>query len=70
MPVYVYETVLQKGDEQPERFEVYQSIHAEPLHAYPEAEVSIRRIIIGGMFIPKKSGIQHASSGGACCGTC
>lgn len=70
MPVYVYETVPQRKDEEPERFEVFQSIHADAMKVHPETGVPIRRIIMGGMFIPKKSGIPHASSGGDCCGDC
>lgn len=70
MPVYVYETVPQQEDETPERFEVYQSIKADPMQVHPENGKPVRRIVIGGLYIPKKSGIQHSSSSGDCCGDC
>ena len=70
MPVYIYETVPQKEDNQPARFAVYQSIHAEPLNIHPETGIPIRRIIIGGVFIPNNTRIKHTSSNGGFCGTC
>lgn len=70
MPVYVYQSVPQREDEPTERFEIYQSIHAEPLKVHPETGVPLRRVIMGGMFIPKNAGAQRTSTGGGCCGNC
>lgn len=70
MPVYIYEMIPQRDDERPERFEIYQSIKSEAIHVHPENGKPVRRIITSGMFIPKKSSISYASSGGDCCGTC
>jgi len=70
MPVYIYETIPRSENEKPERFEVSQSIKADPIHVHPETGKPVRRIITGGMFIPKKSGVFHAASGGDCCGSC
>ncbi len=70
MLVFYYETVSQHENESPEQFEIYQSIQADSIPLHPEAGKLVRRIITGGMLIPKRSGMQHALSGGACCGTC
>jgi predicted nucleic acid-binding Zn ribbon protein len=70
MPIYVYETIPRSEEEQPERFEVYQSIKADALQAHPETGKPIRRIVVGGMYIPMKSVARQGPPGGDCCGTC
>ncbi|MGF1484914.1 MAG: zinc ribbon domain-containing protein [Opitutales bacterium] len=68
MPVYVYETVPRTEDEQPEQFELFQSIKAEPLRTHPETGKPVRRLVSGGVFIPKNKRIQRSSAGSGCCG--
>ncbi|MEM1058685.1 MAG: zinc ribbon domain-containing protein [Verrucomicrobiota bacterium] len=63
MPTYIYETIPLDESEEPECFEHYQSIHAEPLTRHPETGERVRRVITGGIFISKKSGL----STGKCC---
>ena len=58
MPVYVYETVPADKAQPPERFELYQSIHAQSLTHHPESGVPVRRVITGGLFFMKKAGVH------------
>lgn len=58
MPTYVYEIL--RDDGQPgERFEIYQSIHEEPLKSHPETGQPVKRVIlpayIGGKFSETKA---------------
>lgn len=69
MPTYVYETIPQNEGEQAERFEMYQSIHADALKVHPDTQVPVRRVILGGIPIPKRKIIPQRSSGDSCCGT-
>ncbi len=54
MPMYVYAEVLPDGS-LGEKFEVMQSIHAEPLTVHPESGKPVRRVVTGFM-IPKGFG--------------
>ncbi|WP_309380644.1 FmdB family zinc ribbon protein [Cerasicoccus frondis] len=71
MPVYIYETVHTAKERTTERFELYQSIHDAALTHHPESGAPVRRVITGGLFLPKKSGIHTGAVGSSdCCGTC
>lgn len=48
MATYVYETVPQKADEKPRRFEVVQSMKDAPLTRHPNTGEPVRRVISGG----------------------
>lgn len=61
MPTYEYETIPQKGDERPIRFEVLQRMADEPLTEHPETGQPVRRIISGGLSIISKKGDCCAS---------
>ena len=68
MPVYVYETIPVRDQDEPEQFEIYQSIHADALSVHPDTKVPIRRIITGGMSLPKRKIVPgHSNSSGASC---
>jgi predicted nucleic acid-binding Zn ribbon protein len=41
MPTYVYETIPQAPDEEPEQFEVQQSMKDKPLKKHPETGVPV-----------------------------
>jgi len=63
MPIYTYETIPQTPDEEPERFEVRQSIFSKALERHPDTDVPVRRVITGGLgFLGGSSG--SGSSGG------
>lgn len=72
MPTYVYETLPDADGKPPERFEIVQSMKDAPLQLHPTSKRPVRRIITGGYFVPKKSGVYTADQhdGGDCCGTC
>ncbi len=67
MPTYTYETIPENPDEQPERFEMRQSIFSKALEQHPETGVPIRRVITGGLGFfggsrGSSSGHSHDSS--------
>lgn len=69
MPIYVYETIPQKDTEQPEFFEVKQSMHDAPLTVHPESGKPVRRVILGGYGMMKSGGgAQESGEGGCGCG--
>jgi predicted nucleic acid-binding Zn ribbon protein len=71
MPTYLYETIPQHPGEVPERFEVKQSMREEALKVEPGTGRPVRRVITGGLAIPKKLASSMASAGaGDCCPTC
>ncbi|HRQ88740.1 MAG TPA: zinc ribbon domain-containing protein [Bacteroidia bacterium] len=71
MPTYLYETIPQVPDEAPERFEVKQSMKDEALRVHPESGRPVRRVITGGIAIPRKLASSVAGAGaGDCCPTC
>ena len=55
MPTYVYETIPQQKNTKPRRFEVQQSMKDDPLKTDPETGDPVRRVISGGMEIPRGS---------------
>ena len=52
MPTYVYETIPQNGEDV-RQFEVWQSMKDEPLRTDPQTGASVRRIISGGIEMPR-----------------
>jgi predicted nucleic acid-binding Zn ribbon protein len=69
MPTYLYETISQSQTEQPERFEVRQSMKDQALTNHPETGKPVRRIMLGGTgFGGLNTSTTHThSAGGACC---
>jgi len=67
MPTYVYETIPQDAAEQPEFFEIKQSMHDEPLTSHPESGKPVRRVILGGYGVLKSGGAEKPSAGDSCC---
>jgi len=70
MPTYVYETT----DDGPRRvFEKYQSIKESALTHDPESGRPVRRLITGGIEIPRgkkdqvKAAVHHHSNSCSCC---
>ncbi|HMP90080.1 MAG TPA: zinc ribbon domain-containing protein [Kiritimatiellia bacterium] len=70
MPVYIYETI----DDKPRReFEVYQSIKEDPLPVDPETGRPVRRMITGGIEMPRaksdpvKTPLRRHSDSCLCC---
>jgi predicted nucleic acid-binding Zn ribbon protein len=67
MTTYVYETIPQKKNESPRRFEVRQSMHDAPLTQHPETGEPVRRVIAGGYgFIAQKSAPPPQPCGSQC----
>ncbi|HMP76045.1 MAG TPA: zinc ribbon domain-containing protein [Kiritimatiellia bacterium] len=52
MPIYVYETIPAEG-ETPRRFEFRQGMTEAPLRVDPESGLPVRRVITGGLEIPR-----------------
>ena len=53
MPTYIYETIPQTGEE-PRRFEKWQSMKEPPLATDSETGLPVRRVITGGIEMPRK----------------
>lgn len=52
MPTYVYQTIPENG-EAPRQFEVWQSMKDEPLKTDPQTGLPVRRVISGGIEMPR-----------------
>jgi len=48
MATYVYETIPRHPGEEPQRFELVQSMKAPALSAHPETGQPVRRVVLGG----------------------
>lgn len=75
MPVYVYETVDEQEGVEPHRFEVRQSMLEPALTHDPESGRPVRRVILGGLVIPRapvlpRPLVARAASHGTCCPCC
>lgn len=71
MATYIYETIPQKPGEEPERFEIRQSMRDDALTMHPETGVPVRRVITGGFGVMGGSGgttEPAPNPGGGCCG--
>jgi predicted nucleic acid-binding Zn ribbon protein len=52
MPTYIYETISPT----PERFEIRQRFDEPALTTHPETGESVRRVMTGGLAVPRGSG--------------
>ncbi len=72
MTTYVYETIPDKKGAKPRYYEVRQSMNDEPLTKHPETGEPVRRVILGGYGILRKSACGAPSACGCgtagCCG--
>ena len=53
MPTYVYETLPPRAGDTPRRFEIWQSMKDAPLTTDPETGLPVRRVISGGLEMPR-----------------
>lgn len=73
MPTYVYETIPAKAGAEPRRFEVRQSMLEAPLTRDPETGEAVRRVISGGIEMPraptdpKRAPVHRHSDSCGCC---
>ncbi len=75
MPTYVYETIPETPEEQPELFEIQQSMRDAALKRHPENGKRIQRVITGGFglmgtstpSVERGSGSTGCGSGGCGC---
>ncbi len=71
MPTYVYETIPKSKGQTPRQFEVQQGMMEPALQQDPETGLPVRRIITGGLEIPRgSSGKEESSDGGGCGSSC
>ena len=75
MPIYVYETIPARPGDEPRRFELQQRMADAPLKTDPETGLPVRRVITGGLEIPRGSAAPKAAPTGhrhgpscSCCG--
>ncbi len=61
MPIYEYEVITDDG-RPGERFEILQSMTAEPLTRHPESGLPVRRVITAGKMAGQWSDMKAASS--------
>ena len=68
MPTYVYETIPSNTRSKPRTFELYQSMKDDALKTDPESGEPVRRVISGGMEIPRGSSSKDSSrpASGSC----
>jgi len=62
MPTYVYETIPASADEEPQRFQLRQSMSEPALTTHPESGVPVRRVITGGAGIFSSTGATERSA--------
>jgi predicted nucleic acid-binding Zn ribbon protein len=62
MTTYVYQIIPQKEGEEPEYFEIQQSMRDAPLTHHPETGRPVQRVIVGGFGLISKSEAR-----GECC---
>ena len=72
MPTYVYETIPQRPDQPPARFEVVQSMKDAALTRRPDTGEPVRRVISGGFGLmglgDKGATRPQVTRGGGGCG--
>ena len=68
MPTYVYETIPARRRERARRFEVRQGMLDPPLARDPKTGKPVRRVITGGLEIPRGSSKPGPAPGAAPCG--
>ena len=74
MPIYEYETIPGKKGRRVRRFEIQQGMMDAPLEKDPETGERIRRVITGGLEIPRGSSNStephRSNAGGGSCSCC
>jgi predicted nucleic acid-binding Zn ribbon protein len=73
MPTYLYETIPDEKGEQTRRFEMRQAMMDAPLKKDPETGQRVRRVITGGLEIPRgtsKPQPRDTGAGPGCGGAC
>jgi predicted nucleic acid-binding Zn ribbon protein len=73
MATYIYETIPRQPGEEPQRFEVIQSMKDAPLTCHPDTGEPARRVVTGGYGFmgvgAKGAPAPRATRGGGCgCG--
>ena len=62
MPIYIYETIPTDPRQAPRRFEVQQRMADAPLKTDPDSGLPVRRVITGGLEIPRASAAPKPTS--------
>lgn len=70
MATYLYETIPAQPGEEPQTFEVQQSMKDAPLTKHPETGVPVRRVITGGFGFVSKGGSSPAPQSPPTSGGC
>jgi predicted nucleic acid-binding Zn ribbon protein len=76
MPTYIYETIPEREEEVPRRFELKQSMNDAALTHEPGTGIPVRRVITGGLAPIRSSShalptLSHTQGhSGGCCGSC
>ena len=68
MITYVYETIPEAPDEEPEQFEWRQRISEPALRKHPESGAPVRRVISGGLGFTSSDSATNSDS--CCRGSC
>ncbi len=71
MTTYVYETVPAHEGQEPQYYEIRQSMKDAPLSRHPDTGERIRRVVTGGyglLSTGKAAAPAPQSGGGGCCG--
>ena len=66
MTTYVYQTIPESEETEPEYFEIRQSMEDPPLEKHPETGVPIKRVVLGGYGL--KTTPSSSGDAGGCCG--
>ncbi len=75
MPIYEYETIPEKKNAKPRRYEIQQRMSEKPLTHHPETGEKLRRVYtgfaVGTSSSQSMGGLAPApmGGGGSCCGT-
>lgn len=71
MATYIYTTIPQQEGEEPEQFEIQQSMRDPALTVHPVDGRPVKRVITGGIgFIKAGGGTDTSSAGGSCGSHC
>ncbi|MGK0184512.1 MAG: putative nucleic acid-binding Zn ribbon protein [Verrucomicrobiales bacterium] len=65
MPIYVYETIPDNADQEPQRFEVRQGMMEATLVVHRESGLPVRRIVSGGLGYMRTGGASPAAPAAA-----
>lgn len=70
MTTYVYKTIPERADEQSAYFEIKQCMQDAALRRHPETGRPVRRVILGGIGVLKKSDASAEANEGCGPGCC